>query len=231
MDTAEEKFKTLMKYFLDAFSIDLLIDNKTPKDWKEERAKFYFEKLIELHLAIDKIERYEIYFSEFYPNSEKINEAEAIEYHWHSYIHDFYILQERSIKIIGSLKNDISRYEIANPEDARDALEHLKQQIVNSLKKASEIRTKLSHDFTVRDLNLTKAKTLQVLKQQNQELGLDIKKIDERYEGLIKGSKKEYVEMAAHNKKGMLEMKSFFAPRFGYIFASLNDHDTSIFKM
>ena len=85
----------------------------------------------------------------------------------------------------------------------------------------------------MRDLNLTKAKTLKFLKKLNltQELNLNVETINKNYNNLVENSKKEYIDMAAHNKKGMAEMKNFFAPRFGYIFASLYGHDASIFKM
>jgi len=126
----EEKFKILMQYFSDTFSYDLLFRNQNPKDWKEERARFYFDRLVELHSVIEKLERYQLYFSKFYPKSDDISEAEAIEYHWHSYIQDFYTLQERFAKIIGSLKNDLPRYKIANMDEVKNSLEHLKQQII-----------------------------------------------------------------------------------------------------
>lgn len=236
MDTEElmeDKFKILIKYFLDNFSLDLLIEKQSPKDWKEERARFYFSKLIELHWAIEKIEKYELYFSEFYSNSGKINDAEAVEYHWHSYIHDFYILEDRVAKIIGALKNDLSRYRIANADDTKDALEHLKTQIVKSLEEPHAIRKQLSHETTARDPNLTKAKIFRFLKERNlfQEPDLNDGVINKNYDNLIENSKKEYIDIAIHNKKGMAKMRNFFAPRFGHIFASLYGHDVSIFKM
>ena len=102
---------------------------------------------------------------------------------------------------------------------------------LGSLQKASEARKKLSHDFTVRDFNLTKAKTLRFLKQQSKELHLDSQKIEEEYQGLVDVSREKYVKLATRNGQAMREVKNFFAPRFGYTFASLNGHDVSVFRM
>lgn len=229
--TIETKFQVLIKYFMDQFSLEMLLDQRQPKDWEESRAKFYFERLLDFQSSIEKIEKYEIYFSEFYPASNNISTSEAIEHHWHSYLQDFYILEERFLKIINSLKNDLPRYRIANPEVAKLLLSHLKKQIQKGFKEAHEVRNEHTHKSTIRNFDLSRGKTLQLLKQHCQVLGLDPVKIEDKIKGIGEEAKEEFIKMAVKNKEGMIGLKDFFAPRFGHLFASLNGHDYSIFKM
>ena len=56
-------------------------------------------------------------------------------------------------------------------------------------------------------------------------------KVKEEYERTLNISKERYAKNAAHNSDGLKKAKQFFAARFGYIFASLNGHDGSVFDM
>lgn len=216
---------------MDNFPVELLLGNQKPKNWEEERAKYYFEKVLAVQDATFRIERYSIYFSEFYPATEKIPEAEAIEYHWHSYVQDFYILEMRVVKIIGSLKNDLPRYNLANPELAKKLLDHLKTQTEKSLKNARDLRGKHVHDETIRNFDLTRAKLFSMLKEHASFLNIDSSQLDIKIKELSSKSKKEFVDTAIKNEEQIKEFKEFFAPRFGHIFATLNGHDVSIFTM
>jgi len=227
----QSKFQILVKYFLDNYSLEMLTGTMSPNNYQEKRAKFYFEKILEFDSALRKIERYSVYFSEFYPSSKNISEAEAIEYHWHSYIQDFYVLQERTKTMIGALKNDLPRYNIGNPETARLLLDHLKNQIIGSLKKAHDLRTQHVHNVTARNYDLTRATALKLIKENSTGLNLDIQKIDEKIGQFTAKSKNEFIAMARDNAKGMQELREFFAPRFGHLFAFLNEHDISMFTM
>ncbi len=227
----KSKFQILVKYFLDNFPFEILIGEETPRGFQEERAKFYFEEISELDSALRKIEKYSVYFSEFYPDSQKISEAEAIEYHWHSYIQDFYILEERAKTIIGALKNDLPRYDIGNPEVAKRLLCHLKDQITISLKKAHDLRVRHTHKKMVRNYDLTRAIALKTIKNNTEGLKLKVSEIDKKIEQFTTKSKNDYIKMANRNELGMKEFRNFFAPRFGYLFAFLNEHDVSIFKV
>ena len=85
-----------IKYFLDNFPIDILIDKVKPSTKQDELAHYYLGKLSEVFAVFDRLIKYEKYFKEFFPpEGSGISESEAIEYHLRSYIEDFYILQER----------------------------------------------------------------------------------------------------------------------------------------
>lgn len=225
------KFQILLKYFIDTYSLDLLMKGEGIKDWRDERAKFYFPKILELSTTLEKIKKYEIYFVEFYPASSKIPTDEVIEYHWHTYVQDFYILQQRIIKIIGSLKNDLQRYKFQNTEEIKKALEHLKKQVVKCLKDASDLRDRYVHETTILSSDLVRAKVLRVVGENSKSLGLDPMAIEKTRTELVESTKKKFIEMARLNSKGMDKLSDFFAPRFGYIFASLNGHNPDVFEM
>ncbi|MFA6354470.1 MAG: hypothetical protein WCX12_02180 [Candidatus Paceibacterota bacterium] len=225
------KFQILTNYFPNNFPLDVLLGNMKPKSWQEKRAKFYFEKILELDSVLRKIGRYPLYFLEFYPTSEAISKSEAVEYHWYSYMQDIYILKERIMGIIGSLKNDLSRYNLANPNDANRLLDHLKNNVMSGLKEATKFRDKHTHERTARNFDITRANALSLIKKNAQELSLDIKKLDGKIEELTEKSKIEYADMAYRNNGEMEKLKDFFAPRFGHLFASINGHDHSVFKI
>jgi len=231
MEPSKAKFQTLIKYFVDKYSLELLLDGKGISNWQQERSRFYFAKLLEFSMALEKIRKYKLYFSEFYPVTTNISEAEVIEYHWHSYVQDFYILKERAIKPIGALQNDLSRYGISNPGDIKKALEHLKVQVIKNLRQANELRRKQTHDTTILDAGLVRAKALKIIEGLNKTYVFDSGEIEREYRELIEKKKQQFIDMATRNDIGMQALCDFYIPRFGYIFALLNGDDPSIFEM
>ena len=95
----EDQLKILLKYFIDKFSLELLLNQRVPKNDEEKRAKYYFDQLADIANLFDGLLNYGIYFQYFYPATEKISEESAIEYHIRSYIQDIYILKERLFRI------------------------------------------------------------------------------------------------------------------------------------
>lgn len=225
------RFQILIKYFLDNFPLETLLDQAKPKNWQEGRGKFYFEKILELDSVLRKIEKYPIYFSAFYPPPQIIPQSEAVEYHWHSYIQDIYILKERIIGIISSLEKDLPRYDLANPKDAILLLNHLKKNVMKGLENTLEFRGEHTHKKTARNFDITRANALHLIKESAGGFNLAVNKLDEKIQEFTEKSKVEHIEMARKNNQEMGKLRDFFAPRFGHLFASLNGHDYSIFKM
>ncbi len=225
------KFQILIKYFMDKFPFDVLTGKDKPKTWEEKRALFYFERILELDSVLKKIEKYPAYFENFYPSPEVLSKSEAIEYHWHSYLHDVYILKERVSGLIGSLKNDLPRYNLANPDDAIKLLNHLKTQAMKGLESAAAFRSDHTHHKTARNFDLTRANTLHLIKENSASLGLDPKKLDDKIVEFTEKSKNDFVTIAKNNNTQMEKLRNFLAPRLGYLFASLNGHDYSMFTM
>ena len=226
------KFQILIKYFGDNFSLELLTAQRPPVNWFEKRAKFYFGEIIEFNSAIEKVEKYPLYFKLFYPASNEITEEEAMEHHWHSYMQDIYIVEQRGVTLLGTLKSDLPRYNLRNPEMAIMLIDHLKTNLMRGLESATRFRGGHTHRKTVHHPELSRVRALKTIKQFHSELTSELSaNIDGRISESLDKSKKEYIEMSEKNTVAMREFRDFFSPRFGHLFASLHGHDHSMFKM
>ena len=126
MKKQNDYFGELLLHFLNHFDLDLLFHKQKYSDYKERLAVDLFDRLNDLKTVFDRLQKYPIYFEYFY-TSEKdlISDAEAIEYHLHSFIQDIYILQERLIRIIGHLRKDLKTFGLDRDEDLKKILNHL----------------------------------------------------------------------------------------------------------
>ncbi len=216
----------IFKYFLDEFSIEFLFGEVVPRNRREKVALEVFNRLNDIHSVIERMDRYEIYFSDFLPTSESILEAEAIEYHLHSYLQDVYSLSEKIGRLLNLIKNKLPIFNIGNSEDIRHALDHLKNQVGGGLTQVLELRGKHVHDISVRDSDLLKAKLIKVA---GSKLGLSDEVADKKYNQIIISAKEGYIKQAKTNKIELQKMKNFLFPRIGYLFASVYGHNASRF--
>jgi hypothetical protein len=60
--------------------------------------------------------KYELYFAEFYPETDRIRKSEALEHHIHAYLEDLDILRNKVCYFLGLLKNDLKRIAISRDE-------------------------------------------------------------------------------------------------------------------
>lgn len=217
----------LFMYFLDHFDFELLFGQRTPTTQQEKSLLQIFNRVNDVFTVLERLDRYGIYFESFYPDPSLISEAEAIEYHLHNYIQDTYSLKEKISKLIGCIKNDLPHFEIANPEDVKALLDHLKAQIESGLKKTITLRHKHVHDLSVRDLEISQAKAL---KQVINSPQVDAQKAEKRYGELVKSARNKFVAQADNNKVEFRKMKIFFVSRLGFVVASLYRHDTKLFE-
>lgn len=237
MKHLEDQSGLVAKYFLDNFGLEVIIDKRKPSNKKEELATEYFHKVMEVFSVFDRLCRYEKYFADFLPKEETgISEAEAIEYHLRNYVQDFFILRERVNNIVDELKKDIVYYNIENTEDVTKALNHLKKNIDENFKKINQgLRYKHVHVKSISDYDLVRGKFFaQILSGEisiPNDMNLDIEKIKAQHASVTETNKNKYINQAKHNTVGLIQAKQFFASRFGYIFAELNAHNSSIFDM
>ena len=219
-----------IKYFLDNFPVDVLLDQKKPSNKSEELAHDYLGKLTEVFAVFDRLIKYEKYFKEFLPpEGSGISESEAIEYHLRSYIGDFYILQERIRKITNKLIEDLPNYNFDNQDVIEKAIEHLSKQIHTKFKKiTSGLRREHVHERSITELDLVTGKFLNLLVTGEMPIpegvNLDKERVKARRDEVVKSMKEKHIKQATENAVSLKKMKEWFATRFIFIFSNLNDH-------
>jgi len=219
-----------IKYFLDNFPLDVMLDKTRPSNKTEELAHLYLGRLSEVLGVFDRLIRYEKYFKDFIPPVESgISESEAIEYHLRSYIEDFYILQERIKKIVQHLIEDIPNYGIQNPKDVEKALRHLSDQIHKKFEKiTSVLRRKHVHERSISELDLITGKFLSSIISGEMPIPtgvqLDQNLVKNRRDEVLASMKEKYIKQSQENSINLRKTKEWFSARFAYIFSSLNGH-------
>ncbi|GEM_PF-1889313 len=225
-----EQSSLAIKYFLDNFPIDVLLDQKKPSNKSEELAHYYLEKLTEVFAVFDRLIKYEKYFKEFLPpEGSGISESEAIEYHLRSYIGDFYILQERIRKITNKLIEDLPNYNFDNQDVIEKAIRHLSKQIHTKFEKiTSGLRREHVHERSITELDLVTGKFLNMLVTGEMPVSAGVnlngERVKTRRDEVVKSMKEKHIKQATENSVSLRKMKEWFAARFIFIFSNLNDH-------
>jgi|AntRauTorcE11897_2_1112592.scaffolds.fasta_scaffold01392_3 hypothetical protein len=229
MKKQNDYFGELLLHFLNHFDLDLLFHKQKYSDYKERLAVDLFDRLNDLKTVFDRLQKYPIYFEYFY-TSEKdlISDAEAIEYHLHSFIQDIYILQERLIRIIGHLRKDLKTFGLDHDEDLKKILNHLDEQVrlvLGSVTTGS--RKRHVHDATVRDSDLSEAKLSDTLKKVDPTLAA---LVEQKSIELTSKAKNHYIQEAKRNAQHMEHLQDFISPRLGLIIAHFFEQDESKFR-
>ncbi|MFT5180022.1 MAG: hypothetical protein ACI9GH_000644 [Candidatus Paceibacteria bacterium] len=153
-------FRVLFEYFLNEFDLDFLIGKRKPIGNKEKTINNVFGKITDIVSFVDRLKKYDLYFNTVYSKDSLIPDEEVVEYHLHNYMQDWYVLQLRIRELMGVLKNSLPHFNIENPEDVKKALDSIKINTESGLKKITDLRGQNVHDSSVRDLDLSKAKSL-----------------------------------------------------------------------
>lgn len=82
----------------------------------KENLEKYNLLLISVNYAWQKTSRYELYFQEFYSNSENIEKFEELKHHIHAYLQDVDTLKNKIENLFGALKNDLKKVAINKDE-------------------------------------------------------------------------------------------------------------------
>ena len=232
----ENNTSLAIKYFLDNFSMDVLIENTKPSNKEEKLALYYFNSFIEISNVFDRLIRYEIFFEKFYPPKEsKISESEVVEYHLRSYIQDFYLLQERIKTITNKLTKDLKKYDISNCEEVKNALKHISTIFYEKLNKITDdLRGKHVHVRSFTEFDLVKGKTLHsMIYDETRMYNFNEKTkniMAQKLNKVVNDSKDKHIKQSRKNSENLKKMKNWFSARFIYVFAGLNDHKVQDLK-
>lgn len=128
------------EFFQDEFKAKI-----TPgKGFDKEKVEKYYLIVMSINWFVKKVSKYELYFSEFYPHTESINNYEALEHHIHAYLEDIETLKNKLLHYVGCLRNDLKKVAI-NKDEVSDALDFLKNQIFKTFESTSDIRSNHRH--------------------------------------------------------------------------------------
>ncbi len=162
--------------------------------------KEYFEILMRIKSALEKVQKYPLYFSEFYSNSESITREEALEHNIHAFLQDIYILREKILTFLNILKKDLLKIS-QNKDEIDKALEFIKGQVVSSFENATDTRNTHTHGKTsFADYNVTISGTMQsILKgplpeEWNQEKAREM--LTRKSEEAFASAKKDWIAKA-----------------------------------
>ena len=223
-----DEFGTLLMYFFNNFSHELLLDKEKPKNKKEEIVLEIYNRVNDIYTIFYRLSKYPFYFESLYvKNNDDITEAETLEYHIQNYLNDFYSLGTKIERVLNFTKNNISEFDSANNQEIKKLIEHIKNNVIKSLEKVKETRGEHMHDMSVRDPKISEAKlllqTLGFIKINNLDYS-DEEKMKSKYTDLIKKSKEKYIEQSKHNCAEMEKFSKFFASRIGFLVSTLFNH-------
>jgi hypothetical protein len=77
--------------------------------FNKEKMEEYLQLLADIHYAWQKVLKYEVFFTDFYPESDSIEKFEALNHHIHAYLQDMTILKNKIEVFLNTLKNDIRK--------------------------------------------------------------------------------------------------------------------------
>ena len=224
-----EPLGELLLHFLHNFDPDLLFSKRKHKDHKERLAFDMFTRLNDVRTVLDRLQKYPVYFESFYIDDKNlISDAEAIEYHLHSFIQDIYILQERLLRIIGHIKRELITFDLDHDIYFKELIEHLGIQVKSTLGAVTDgSRKRHVHDTTVRDSNISEARlfdTLRMVDPPKDHL------LSEKSFKLTTKAKNHYIKEAKRNAEHVSKLEDFIAPRFGVVLTHFFEQDGSKFK-
>lgn len=137
------------------------------KNFNKETAEKYYKIIVSVNWFFKKVSRYELYFLEFYPQSENIKNHEALEHHFHAYLEDVETLKNKLMHYIGCLKNDLKQVAI-NKKEISDALDWLKEQVVKVFEGVSIIRGEHRHKgYRFVDSNIIDIEIAEIMLSEN----------------------------------------------------------------
>lgn len=228
-----DQLQTLLQYFLDSFPRELLSRKRAPADRREQLILEYFERLSDMSALFAKLDKYDVFFRQFYPvDTSLISREDAIEHHFHAYMQDLYILKERLARLIDSLKKDVQDDRLLSgisDDESRvakkQALDDLKEHMETSMNTVINARARHVHDLSHSIESIQRAKALRGILRRRNGSGEQqtVTKLNNQYRRAVRTAERECVKIVQRNKKPAARIKSLFAERFGTVFRSLTD--------
>lgn len=168
----------------------------------KKRLKKYFLFLISIKNTYDKIMRYSLYFSEFYPESEKIKKSEALYHHIHAYLEDLDILKDKTVHFLETLKNDLKQTAV-NKKEINSTLKTFVLAVRRVFQNVSDNRNPHHHrGMRFIDGNLVDAETMNIFIQDNFSLKemVNVEIAKRRAVESFEKAKKHWVTLARKNE-------------------------------
>lgn len=174
----------------------------------KKKLQEYWELLLSVEQFYKKIQRYETYFSEFYPTTGNIQKYEALDHHVAAYLEDLTTFKNKVKTFLGTLKNDLKRI-ASNSTEIEEALVGFIGKVDNVFKNVSEQRDPLRHrglKFT--DKDLIDAETFHMLTSEDNPLRKSFKpefisELEIREKVSFEKSKENWIILAKKNAEQM----------------------------
>ena len=187
---------------------DFFVGNFKDKIDKEKTDKKKFKKYNMLFSDINyfykKIIKYEVYFNDFYPATEKITDIEALEYHIYAYLQDITILKNKLIVFLNCLKKDLKAI-ASNKKEVNNFFEEFVDKIHEIFKNAVKKNRNPHHHNGFRFLvgDLIDANMCSRMLQDDFLLKdrVNVDFVQKRKIECFKNAKKDYIEIANKNSK------------------------------
>lgn len=179
----------------------------------KKKLEEYWLLLLSVDQFYKKIQRYEVYFSEFYPITGNIQDYEALDHHISAYLEDLATLQNKVKVFLGVLKNDLKKI-ASNSKEIEQALSSFIGRINPVFAEVREHRNPLRHRGTkFIDKDLIDVEAFGMLTKEEEPLGKSFKpefisKLKERKTASFEKAKEKWINLARKNAEqiaGLLE--------------------------
>lgn len=188
----------------------------------------YYLLLSNVNNALKKVSKYELYFAEFYPTTEKIKDHEALEHHVHAYLEDVDILRNKIKNFLDKLNKDLKKIAI-NKKEVEKEIKLVIKKNYDVFEGVSDHRVPHHHNgFKFLDSNLVDSEGYSKMAQDdfffknklNPEVSEEFKK---RAEETFEKSKADWIAVAKNN---YIQINGFinaiFSRSCGYVHIVLN---------
>lgn len=128
------------EYFIPKFNIK----GSKGKNFNNKKLKDYYKLISGINWFVKKISRYEAFFINFYPITNKISKHEALEHHIHAYLEDLQTLKIKLVNFVNQVKND-SKKKFQNKKEIATHLTFTRSKIYDAFKNVSKHRSSHRH--------------------------------------------------------------------------------------
>lgn len=128
------------EYFIPKFNIE---KNKE-KGFDQKKLHDYHMMINGINWFVKKISRYQLFFNEFYPDTNKISKHEALEHHIHAYLEDLETLRNKLVRFINQIKKD-SKITFQNKNEIETHFKSIETKIFNAFSNVADNRNPHRH--------------------------------------------------------------------------------------
>lgn len=144
INSLEQILGDLVLYIYPGYLAKEYLWKKDIKSLNKDKLQKYYMVLSSISQYHKKIQRYPVYFADFYPSKKTIKQHEALDQHIISYLEDLDALRNKINIFLGVLKNDLKR-RVANKREIEKALTWLVRQVNKAFDDVMKIRGPSHH--------------------------------------------------------------------------------------